>query len=233
MRNISLRKLVNDRYVTARGVPSGLDSALTDRDIAAFVARKALEGLRGGLQGRPGVYLGAGISIRNGRHLRLERGVAIGARVHIDALSTDGVVIESAATIDAGAILRGSGGVRRLGKGIRIERRAAVGANNFIHGGGGVLIERDVLLGPGVQIFSENHITSDLDRPIIEQGETPGEVRVGSGSWVGACTVVLAGVTIGSGSVIAAGSVVTRSLPDRCVAAGVPARVIKMRGETS
>ena len=54
-------------------------------------------------------------------------------------------------------------------------------------------------------------------------------VRIGPGSWIGSATVVLA--DIGADTVVGAGSVVTRPLPDRVIAAGVPARIIRQRGE--
>lgn len=92
-----------------------------------------------------------------------------------------------------------------------------------------VHIERDVLVAAGVHIPSggASHGIDDLSMPIREQ---PGEhrmVRIGEGSWIGSGAVVMADV--GSQTVVGAGSVVTRPVPDAVLAAGVPARVIRAR----
>ena len=94
-----------------------------------------------------------------------------------------------------------------------------------------VHLEQDVLLGAGVHVPSgpQTHGTSDLTIPIREQ---PGEgkvVRIGRGTWVASAAVVMADV--GSDSVVAAGAVVTTPIPDRVIAAGVPARVVRNRAE--
>lgn len=92
-----------------------------------------------------------------------------------------------------------------------------------------VHLERDVLLGPAVQIPSgaRTHGTGEPSRPIREQVGVRACVRIGAGSWVGGGAVVLADV--GRDSVIGAGAVVTDVIPDRVLAAGVPARVIRQR----
>jgi acetyltransferase-like isoleucine patch superfamily enzyme len=90
-------------------------------------------------------------------------------------------------------------------------------------------IEDDVLLAAGVHVPSglRTHGTADLDTPIRDQeGETKC-VRIGAGSWVGSAAVVMADV--GRDTVVGAGAVVTRPLPDRVLAAGVPAHVVRSR----
>ena len=95
-------------------------------------------------------------------------------------------------------------------------------------GGGGITIEDDVMLGSGVHIYVHNHRFDAPDLPIIDQGFYPSEsVLLKSGCWVGANAIILPGVTIGENAVIGAGSVVTKSIPDRVVAVGNPARVIR------
>lgn len=90
-------------------------------------------------------------------------------------------------------------------------------------------LERDVLLAAGVHVPSgaNTHGTDRLDVPIREQGGQRTLVRIGEGTWVGSAAIVLADV--GRHSIIAAGSVVTKPIPDYVVAAGVPARVIRER----
>ena len=94
-----------------------------------------------------------------------------------------------------------------------------------------ITIEDDVQMGPGIHIYVNNHRFDDMNTPIIDQDYLPSEpVRLKKGCWVGANAIILPGVTIGENSVIAAGSVVTKSIPDGVVAAGCPARVIREIG---
>jgi acetyltransferase-like isoleucine patch superfamily enzyme len=84
-----------------------------------------------------------------------------------------------------------------------------------------------VFPGPYVYITDQNHGYADPEVPIGRQMPLNAAVRIGSGSWLGAGAVVLPGADIGRNVVIAAGSVVRGTVPDRCVAAGVPARVVR------
>jgi acetyltransferase-like isoleucine patch superfamily enzyme len=90
-------------------------------------------------------------------------------------------------------------------------------------------LERDVLVAAGVHIPSGGltHGTSDLTKPIQDQPRIWQKVRIGAGSWIGSGAVVMADV--GRDCVIGAGAVVTKPIPDRVIAAGVPARVIRSR----
>ncbi|MDA9177069.1 hypothetical protein N9O11_02815 [Flavobacteriaceae bacterium] len=83
-------------------------------------------------------------------------------------------------------------------------------------------------MGAGVQIHVNNHKFERTDIPFIDQGYYPDEqVTVKKGSWLGANSILLPGVTIGEYSVIGAGSVVTKSVPSGVVAVGNPAKIIK------
>jgi len=111
--------------------------------------------------------------------------------------------------------------------GARLGEQVYVGPHCHL---GLVHLERDVLIAAGVHVPSgpETHGISSLDRPIREQPGSLRMVRIGAGSWIGSGAVVMADV--GRDSVVAAGAVVTEALPDRIIAAGVPARVVRQRG---
>lgn len=97
---------------------------------------------------------------------------------------------------------------------------------------GKVFIEDDVLLGPGVHIYVDNHKFDDTSIPIINQGYYPTkDVVIKTGAWIGANAILLPGVTVGRNSVVGAGSVVTKSVPDFTVVAGNPAKIIKQIGK--
>ena len=94
--------------------------------------------------------------------------------------------------------------------------------------GGDILIDDDVMMGCGVHVYVNNHRFDNPNQSIINQDYYPSmPVVLKKGCWIGANTIILPGVTIGENSVIGAGSVVTKSIPDRVVAVGNPARVIR------
>lgn len=88
-----------------------------------------------------------------------------------------------------------------------------------------ITIGRDVQIGPGVHIYTATHpLDADLRRSGLESALP---VTIGDGVWLGGGTIVCPGVTIGSDSVVGAGSVVTKSLPSGVLAVGNPCRVIR------
>ena len=108
----------------------------------------------------------------------------------------------------------------------RIDDYAYIGPNCHV---GYAHIECDVLIAPGVQIPSGGRIhgTADPDTPLRNQPGQISCIRIGANSWIGAAAVIMADV--GAATIVGAGSVVTKPLPGRVVAAGVPARVIRPR----
>lgn len=85
-------------------------------------------------------------------------------------------------------------------------------------------------MGPEVLIYTQNHCYEDETKPIIQQGYTKTKpVVIGDDVWIGARAIILPGVNIGSHSVVGAGAVVTKDVPDYSVVGGVPAKVIKRR----
>jgi acetyltransferase-like isoleucine patch superfamily enzyme len=94
--------------------------------------------------------------------------------------------------------------------------------------GKGITIEDDVMLGSGVHMYVHNHRFDNPNISIIHQGYYDSkEIIIKRGAWIGANSVILPGVIIGENCVVGAGSIVTHSLPDRTVAVGTPAKVVR------
>ena len=95
--------------------------------------------------------------------------------------------------------------------------------------GGGVTIGARTLIGYRAQIISANHHIPPGHGRIFGAGHDRARVVIGEDAWIGAAAVVLPGVTIGDGAVVAAGSVVTADVPSFVIVGGVPARVLRER----
>jgi serine acetyltransferase len=110
---------------------------------------------------------------------------------------------------------------------LRIGDRCVIGRGSHIVAHSSIDIGDDVYTGPYVYITDQNHGYADPDLPIGRQWPVNAPVSIGAGTWLGTGVIVLPGTVIGRNVVVAAGSVVRGEIPDLCVIAGVPARVIK------
>ncbi len=104
-----------------------------------------------------------------------------------------------------------------------------IGKNVFINHAcsfldlGGITIEDNVLIGPRVNLVTENHPIDPTQRKSLVLGA----ILIKKNAWIGAGATILPGVTIGENSIVAAGSVVNKDVPDNCIYGGVPAKFIK------
>ncbi|HUA96526.1 MAG TPA: acyltransferase [Acidimicrobiales bacterium] len=110
---------------------------------------------------------------------------------------------------------------------VTIGDRCVIGRGSHIVGHWSIEIGNDIQTGPYVYITDQNHSYLDPEQPVGRQWPVEASVRIGSGSWLGANAVILPGTTIGEHVVVAAGAVVRGNIPDHCVVAGVPARVVR------
>lgn len=106
-----------------------------------------------------------------------------------------------------------------------IGNHTRIGLHNTIIGP--VTIGNHVNLAQGITVTALNHNFSDAEKRIDEQGVNTTPVVIEDDIWIGANAVILPGVTIGSHSVVAAGSVVTKDVPPHSLVAGVPAKIIR------
>ena len=114
--------------------------------------------------------------------------------------------------------------------GIELGDRSSFGEGSII--GGNTIVGNDVMIGRQLLTIPRNHIIDDPDVPMIYQGFTkPGKIIVDDDVWIGDRVTILMNVHVHSHSVIAAGAVVTKDVPEYAVVGGVPARVIRYRNQ--
>lgn len=108
-----------------------------------------------------------------------------------------------------------------------VDEGCIIGNFNHIYATEFIHIEKNVLTADKVYIADNSHSFDNIDIPIMHQGirQLP-KVKIGEGSWIGE-NVCIIGASVGRNSVIGANSVVTKDIPDYCVAVGSPARVVK------
>jgi acetyltransferase-like isoleucine patch superfamily enzyme len=159
------------------------------------------------------------------------KGASIGEKVNILGViiprNHNCIEIGDHSTLDVGCVLLISGQRKdykkiKIGKRVYINRGVYVDASIFIE------IADDVMIGPNCYITDHDHHYKSKDMLIRESGLDEKETVIERNVWIGANVTILKGVRIGENSVIAAGSVVTKSIPSNSVAAGVPACVKKL-----
>lgn len=105
----------------------------------------------------------------------------------------------------------------------------SIGKNVFINHAcsfldmGGIVIEDDVLIGPKVNIITENHPSNPRNRKAL----ITKSVTIKKNVWIGAGATILPGVTIGENAIVAAGAVVSKNVPANTIVGGIPAKIIK------
>lgn len=167
-----------------------------------------------------------GVRIRFADNVRLGRGVYLDHGVYLHACP-GGISIGSESYVMKNAILHVYNFRDLPHAGIRIGARSLIGEACILRGQGGITIGDDVFLAPLVQMLAVNHVYHNTSRPISLQGITCQGITVEDGAWIGGGAIILDGVRIGKNAVVGAGAVVTRDVPDYCVAVGNPARIVR------
>jgi acetyltransferase-like isoleucine patch superfamily enzyme len=177
--------------------------------------------------------VGAGCFIEQHVRLQVPRRIWLGNRVMIgegcflDAHSLSGRIVLG----DDVWLSRGCYVVAYRNVEVRIDDRAYVGHRCLLYGHGGIHVGRDVLMANDVQLICGNHTFARRDLPIRAQPTVEQPIVIEDDVWLGASAIVLGGVTVGRGSVVGAGAVVTHDLPPYSIARGVPAQVVGVRGD--
>jgi acetyltransferase-like isoleucine patch superfamily enzyme len=145
--------------------------------------------------------------------------IASPGRIHLIGQHSS-IEIEEGVSIEEDTWLNVAGHLS-IGEGSYISVRGLVGCESVIN------IGKRVAIGPNVTIIDTNKNYANLSLPIMDQGSVSREISIGDDCWLGANTVILPGVRLGSHVVVGAGSVVNKSFPDNVVVGGAPAKILK------
>jgi acetyltransferase-like isoleucine patch superfamily enzyme len=119
--------------------------------------------------------------------------------------------------------------LNQLGEFIKIGDNVGIGEFAYLGGAGGLEIGDGCIIGQYLSCHPENHNYQSLEKEIRHQGVSRKGIKIGANCWIGSKVSILDGVSIGEGSIIAAGAVVNKSFPDNSIIGGVPAKLIKSR----
>lgn len=174
-------------------------------------------------------------------------GKSVNIQPNVRFIGTDTIEIGDNVRIYSGSYISNKGNQICLERNVSIDRGVDIRA--YDHKGGGIYIGEDTYIGPYVcmagpglirigrdcmiashsSLYANNHVFADPNRKFREQGLSIKGIVIEDDCWLGTGVRVLDGVTIGRGSVIGAGSVVTKDIPPFSVAVGTPAKVIRRR----
>jgi len=172
-----------------------------------------------------GVSFGRGITIRHPNRITIEDNVVIDDFCVLDAkgLDNNGIYISEGTFIGRSSIIYCKNGDIILGRNVNIS------FNSMVFSGSRVSLGENVILASFVYIIGGGHDYSRTDIPVSDQEKPSLGIEVGKNCWLGAGVKVFDGVKIGQDTIVGAGAVVVKDIPEFSIAAGVPARVAKSR----
>jgi acetyltransferase-like isoleucine patch superfamily enzyme len=193
-----------------------------------LVLRKALFPLVLGRVGR-GVVFGQGVVLRHPHKIRIGDGVTIDDLVVLDAKGTAnrGIDIGNGVFLGRGTILSCKDGDIALGD------HTNLGFHCEIFSGSSVTVGAHGLFAAQAYLVGGGHEFEAADVAVVDQPRTSRGIALGDNVWLGTGAKVLDGVRIGKGAVIGANAVVTADVPEGVIAAGVPAKALRRRGEST
>lgn len=228
-------KNIIQKIVRIRNPKFTFDQHVTDSMLTYLVIEKATSLIRGFIVfllnfKKPGlIFLGSHVKFFNMKNMQMGKWVKIDSGAYLSALGKQKLTLGNSVSIGAYSQLVISTSFNNIGEYIKIGNSVGLGQFASIGGSGGVSIGDNCIIGQYFSCHPENHNYQLTNVLIKDQGTTRASIQIGENCWIGAKVTILAGVTIGENSIIAAGAVVTKSMPANSIIAGVPAKVIKTR----
>lgn len=176
------------------------------------------------------LLVGKNVQITHGKHIRCGKNVKFEDFSEIHGLCSEGLNFGDYVTISRGVMIRPSsyyGG--DYGIGLTMGEHSSIGPYGYVGCSGKITIGKNVMFGPKCSLFAENHVFSDTECSIKSQGVQQKGITVEDDCWIGSNVTILDGVTIGKGSVIGAGTLVTKDVPAGSVVVDKREKYMKKR----
>lgn len=165
------------------------------------------------------IFIGKKAEITHKNYIHCGKNVKFEAYSEIHGLSTHGLHFGNNVTIGRYTTIRPSSyyGVGNIGYGLTMGDNSSIGPFGFIGCSGKITIGKNVMIGPRVSLFAENHNFGDTSTDIKSQGVNNKGITIEDDCWIGSGVIILDGVTIGHGSVIGAGTLVLKDIPPKAI----------------
>lgn len=227
-------KILIEKIVKMRNPDFTVDPGLNYGAVMQMIWIQACSMLRGlsvllFLKNPKGMLLGKRVGFFNLSKIKWGQFLRLGNDVYVSALGKKGVEFGNNVSIGAFSRIILSTSMNNIGEQIKIGNNVGIGEFAYLGGAGGLEIGDDCIAGQYLSCHPENHNYENPDVFIRLQGVSRKGIKIGKNCWIGSKVTILDGVKIGEGSILAAGSVITKSFPANSIIAGVPAKLIKTR----
>jgi acetyltransferase-like isoleucine patch superfamily enzyme len=175
------------------------------------------------------MMLGKGVSFFNSSKIKWGKFLRLGNQVYVSALSKNGIHFGDNVSIGAFSRVIVCTSLNDIGDKIVIGSNVGIGEFAYLGGAGGLKIGDECIVGQYLSCHPENHNYEKTSIAIRHQGVSRKGIDIGKNCWIGSKVTILDGVKIGAGSIIAAGSIVTKSFNENSIIGGVPAKLLKTR----
>lgn len=213
-----------------------MNAAIEKKDKINILCRTGVKVIRGCfkklfLKETHGMLLvGKGVQISHGKHIRCGKNVKFEDFAEIHGLCSNGLNFGDYVTISRGVMIRPSsyyGG--DYGIGLTIGEHSSIEPYGYVGCSGRIVIGKNVMFGPKCSLFAENHVFSNTDNSIKSQGVQQKGITIEDDCWIGSNVIILDGVTIGKGSVIGAGTLVSKDVPAGSVVVDKREKMVRER----
>ena len=179
--------------------------------------------------------LGSNVIIEKGVSFQAPENISVGDDVRVsrntvvrgNGVDSNSVILGNSVTLMENCVLSANEGK------IHISEKSWLGPGCLVYGNGHITIGSNVLIAGHTAISTVSHNFDRIDIPINDQGLDCGPIVIEDDVWIGLNCSIVKGVTIGKGSIIGAGAVVTGNIPPYSIALGIPAKVVASRLEKS
>lgn len=227
-------KRIIEKIIKSRNPDFKFDQSFSRRFLLSTIIQLGVQHLRSYRLLIKGYFpvmwlMGKGVKFKYFFNTRLGQRLKLGDYVCLNALGKGSLIIGHNVSLGSYSQIVVSTSLNKMGEGISIGQNVGIGEFAYLGGGGGLSIGDNCIIGQYFSCHPENHNYQDNETLIRQQGVTRQGIAIGHNCWIGSKVTVLDGVTIGENCVVAAGAVVSKSVPANSVVGGVPAHIIKSR----